>query len=535
MTPPTKVLFLEMDAGDKHLIQAWAKDGTLPTFRALLSRGLVGDTMAPEGMFVGGIWPSLYTGVTPAKHGIHSLIQLKPGSYDFYRCYTGESVKREPFWLALGRANRRVAIFDIPLSGITPEINGIQTVEWGSHDANYGFRAWPADLEADIKDRFGLHPWSQSCNVADRTPEDFVAFRDALIEGVRTKAALTKHYLSQGGWDFFAQVFTESHCVGHQCWHLHDPAYPGHDPAITQLTGDPMREVYREIDTALGEILQLVDDTTTVIVLAGHRMSHKFGAQFLLPDILDRLGVARLRSNTPTHKAMSRLDALLTWGWQRTPGTVRRPLKGLRNRLRGAIDSTNPSTYLPPSVARLDAANSMCFLMDNGFPVSGLRVNLKGREPDGLISPGAEMEQFCVRLSEELLALADADSGKPMVDEVMKTAERYRGDYIDHLPDLLVKWNEERALGSATCGSPGGSLVRIRSDKIGLVEGVNQYCRTGDHRPEGLFVATGPGVRPGRLDRTVSITDFAPTFCELLGVTLEDVDGRAVTEIVGVP
>ena len=48
MTSPTRVLFLEVDAGDKVLIQRWAADGTLPTFRELLARGAVGDTLAPE-------------------------------------------------------------------------------------------------------------------------------------------------------------------------------------------------------------------------------------------------------------------------------------------------------------------------------------------------------------------------------------------------------------------------------------------------------------------------------------------------------
>ena len=95
MTSPTRVLFLEVDAGDKVLIQRWAADGTLPTFRELLARGAVGDTLAPPGLFVGGIWPSLYTGVSPARHGVHSLVQLVPGTYEFRRFATGELVKRE--------------------------------------------------------------------------------------------------------------------------------------------------------------------------------------------------------------------------------------------------------------------------------------------------------------------------------------------------------------------------------------------------------------------------------------------------------
>ena len=44
-------------------------------------------------------------------------------------------------------------------------------------------------------------------------------------------------------------------------------------------------------------------------------------------------------------------------------------------------------------------------------------------------------------------------------------------------------------------------------------------------------MATGPGIAPGHINRTLSIMDLAPTFCALLGVTLEDVDGQAITEV----
>ena len=176
MISPTDVLFLEVDAGDKNLILEWARSGVLPNFQALLARGLVGHTTAPRGFFVGSIWPSFYTGVSPARHGIHSLVQLREGSYEIELHPTGEHIKRQPFWNYLSRAGKRVAVLDIPLSGISEGLNGIQTVEWGSHDENYGFRAWPPTLKAEIKSRFGLHPQVGSCNVEHRRPQDFVRF-----------------------------------------------------------------------------------------------------------------------------------------------------------------------------------------------------------------------------------------------------------------------------------------------------------------------------------------------------------------------
>lgn len=527
MTTPTRILFLEIDAGDKVLIQRWAAEGAMPTLRGLFEKGLMGDTMSLAGFFVGGIWPSFYTGVSPARHGIHSLVQLKRGTYEFFRCYTGENLKREPFWNYLSRAGRRVAVLDVPLSAVSKEINGIQSVEWGSHDANYGFRAWPPAFEADVRERFGLHPFAESCNEGGRTAADFIAMRDRLVAGVQKKAALTRHYLAQGGWDFFAQVFTESHCVGHQCWHLHDVRHPGHDADLTARVGDPMRHVYVAIDKAIGAIVADVADDTMVVVLCGHRMSHKRGAQFLLPEILARFGVAVLRA-PKSPDAVDRIDAALTWGWQRLPAALKAGLTGVRGTLRRWIDARNSDAIL---VSPLDAARSHCFLMDSGFPVSGLRLNLGGREPLGLVKPGAEADNFCEQLTRDLLALTEAESGVPMITSVQRTRDLYDGEYLDLLPDLLVEWSDEVILGSATCGNPEGSVIRIRSPTLGLIEGVNRYCRTGDHRPEGVFVARGAGIVPGRLDRTVSIMDFAPTFCALLGVEMPDVDGAPIPEL----
>jgi len=73
-------------------------------------------------------------------------------------------------------------------------------------------------------------------------------------------------------------------------------------------------------------------------------------------------------------------------------------------------------------------------------------------------------------------------------------------------------------------------MMRASSPSIGTVESENRNCRSGEHRNEGLFIAKGPGIAPGRLDRTVSTMDFAPTFARMLGVEMET-DGRIITEM----
>ena len=108
------------------------------------------------------------------------------------------------------------------------------------------------------------------------------------------------------------------------------------------------------------------------------------------------------------------------------------------------------------------------------------------------------------------------------VSRVIRTAEFYRGEYLDHLPDLLVEWSSNAPI----------SAIRLGSDKIGEIHGEYRFCRTGDHRPGGMFIALGPSIRPGYLGRTVSIMDFAPTIASLLEVPLPDLDGKPIAELL---
>ena len=121
----------------------------------------------------------------------------------------------------------------------------------------------------------------------------------------------------------------------------------------------------------------------------------------------------------------------------------------------------------------------------------------------------------------------------PLIRAVRRSRELYQGKAGDGLPDLLVEWDEAAATGNTAVGGGAGAVLRARSPRIGVVEGVNRYARTGEHRREGFLIATGPGITPGTLASPVSLMDLAPTFAAVLGVTLAGVDGRVVAEIAG--
>jgi len=496
MSAPAKLLFVGLDAADRDHILRWADEGRLPTLRRLLDRGVSATTLAPLGMHAASVWHSFFTAVTPARHGRHGDRQVRPGTYEMYRFWPSDT-KREAFWNALSRAQRRVAVIDVPYVAPSKDLNGIHVVDWTSHAMDSGFCTTPPELAREICRRFGHDPVGLCDHRPMRTAAEFAAFRDALVAKVSTKVALSRHFLARGGWDLFLTVFGESHCAGHQCWHLSDPGHPRFDAEMAATVGNPMLDVYRALDGAIGQLLEDAGAPATVFVLATHGMGPFYNGAHLLGEILARLG------HTPPPPAPSQAWALLRWGWRRLPARLRARLTPLH---KAAVDRVWPD--LDP--------RANCFDMPNGEVYGAIRLNLVGREPAGRIHPGAESEAFCEQLTRDLRALVNVDTGRAVVRRVLRTAELYQGPYLDDLPDLLVEWNSEAPLST------------VQSPKTGIIERVFDGTRTGHHKREGLLIACGPGIKPARLPEPVSIMDVAPTVAALLGVTLPDVDGRPI-------
>jgi predicted AlkP superfamily phosphohydrolase/phosphomutase len=337
-------------------------------------------------------------------------------------------------------------------------------------------------------------------------PRDYASLRDALVSGVARKADLYEHLLRRGEWDLYLAVFAESHCVGHHCWHLHDRTHPRHDPAAARAVGDPLRDVYRAIDAALGRLLALASPETRVFVLASHGMGPHYDGTFLLGKMLRRL--YELPDSTAGKRAVARaLESV----WYRLPPSVKSLLRPARGKTKQALGV---------SASTPELSDRLCFATPNNDVYGGIRINLVGREPQGRIRPGEEYDAFCRELERDLKSFVNLDTGRPLVRNVLRTTDLYGGEHVHDLPDILVEWDRE---------SP---ISRIDSPKTGLIEEVFPGRRTGDHKPEGLLFARGPGIAPGRRDEPIEVERLAPTIASLLGVRLSGIEAPPVAELV---
>jgi predicted AlkP superfamily phosphohydrolase/phosphomutase len=524
-SPP--LLLVAFDACDPDMALALAAAGRMPALAALLARGATAPIVNPPGLFVGALWMSFATGLRPDRHGFHCWDEIDRASYQ-RRLTDPVRARGTPFWRLPASRPLRLAVIDVPHSRADRPMPGLQLVEWGCHDRHFGLHAWPAGAAAAIERRFGLHPilGLDPYTVREFAPDDYAcragplrtaaeesALLAGLLAGVEAKRRLTAGLLAEGPWDLFLAVFGESHAVGHQLWHVRDPGHPRHDPAVAVALGDPLARIYERLDAALAELVDAVGDETTILLLLSHGMGPHHDGTHLLDALLRRLDQAA-EERLPGG-ALRRLADRAT---RRLPPVLRRRvaaalLPALRRRI-----ARWPPAAVAEFVDPAERAEQRFFMTPNNFVVGGVRLNLAGREPCGRVAP-AETETVAARLAADLRALVNVDDGGPVVHALEPSARWYRRDAADTLPDYFLTWER------------GRPIERVWSPQVGLVAAPYANWRTGDHRPDGLLVAAGPGLAGAPAG--MAVEDLTASLAARLGLPTGGMDGRPQPWLAG--
>ncbi|MBI3892123.1 MAG: alkaline phosphatase family protein, partial [Candidatus Wallbacteria bacterium] len=147
-------------------------------------------------------------------------------------------------------------------------------------------------------------------------------------------------------------------------------------------------------------------------------------------------------------------------------------------------------------------------------------LNLMGREPAGVVEPGARAEALEGELAQRLVWVRHPGNGQHAIRSVTLGRLAYRGPCLDDAPDLVVNF------------SPG-FRVSWQSALGGIDEPIvaeNKRAWSADHcsvAPEAV-----PGVVMGNLPldtARASIMDVAPTILTLQGVPVpNEMEGRSL-------
>jgi len=271
-------------------------------------------------------------------------------------------------------------------------------------------------------------------------------------------------------------VFDTTDRIQHMFFRCLDESHPANQGKEVEKYKQVIEDLYMRMDQLVGRVLERVDERTVLLVMSDHGFT-----QF-------RRGVN-----------------INTWLYQN-----------------GYLTLKDGKTTSGDWFKDVDWEKTKAFSLG----LTGVFLNRKGRESQGIVEEGEEVETLKRELIRKLTNLKDEAEHATAIREVVDTAGMLPGPYLDDAPDLLLGYNAGYR-NSWECAA-GRVTEQAFED--------NTKSWSGDHCVDPTLV---PGVLFCNRKITThqpNIKDIAPTVLRLFGVAippymkgqplLEEQDGR---------
>ena len=348
--------------------------------------------------------------------------------------------------------------------------------------------------------------------------KDLEISEEAFMRGIAHlfgwREKLLMHELTQDDWDvlFFVEYSTDR--TAHMMYRFFDPGHPQYDrkdedgnlireQEITAFgrtfkVGDSIFETYREMDRIVGRVLEQIE-------------SGSLGPDARLMVISDH-GFQSYRYGVNLNVWLNRMGYLARKG---EPDPI-----GAPENLEEGSSSGNVFSFV-------DWSRTRAYSMGLGK----IYINLKGREPKGIVEP-AEYDELKAEIIARLKELLDPMEGHENARVVMNAydaLEVYHGPVEENITDygdIILGFNKYyRASGATT----SGGYEKDAYETFGITD--NNESWSGDHcgvdmdLVRGIFLSNfeiQEGFEPG-------LMNVAPTLLEMFGVPLPaDWDGTPI-------
>jgi predicted AlkP superfamily phosphohydrolase/phosphomutase len=510
--PTPRVIVIGLDGATLDLIQPWAEEGALPTFARILAEGTWGRLESVIPPLTGPAWSSFMTGKNPGKHGIFDFIRR--GREDYYGVPINASFRDgDSLWHILSKAGRKVGVFSVPATYPPEAVNGFMVTGMMTPPDATDY-TYPPELAQDLQNAV------PSFTIAPKGTAHPLGREASLMDALESLTGMTmeaiRYLMGRHEWDFFMTVFKETDVAMHWLWRFMDENHPAYVPDASDALRQGLKQCYQSMDSCLAELLDSVGDDTIAIIMSDHGSGRL--EQYIHANAwLLRQGFMRLNRNVATSAKR------LIYGTGLTPSSMyklsmkmgRGPqvAQTLRKNKAGAF-SLLRRVFL--SYADVDWSRTRAYALGN---YGQLYVNLRGREPHGIVAPGAEYEKVVDDLVEQLKRLRHPRTGQPIALRVYRREEIYQGEHMEDGPDIVFLPDDMRYNGFALYQFSSRSWLEPSFD------------RSGGHRMDGIVMAMGPGIRRGHQLQGAELVDLAPTILAALGTPIpDDMDGKVLTE-----
>jgi predicted AlkP superfamily phosphohydrolase/phosphomutase len=508
---PHKVMVIGLDGATLDLIRPWASSGQLPTFQELMTKGVFGELRSTIPPMTAPAWTSFMTGKNPGQHGLYDWTYRRPDSYAVSSMTASDCV--EPtLWSLLSAAGLRVCAFNVPMTYPPQPVNGLMISGLPAPSTDVEI-TYPPELLSEIEAQFGEYLLYPDPGQA-YSDAGIDAFLRRLYRTTDMRLRVLDYLRHREDWDFLMVVFNGTDTVQHALWKFMSSDHPLHEPNRADKYGSAILEYYQYIDKALGKIVASLDEDTVLILMSDHGFGpfHKF---IHVNNWLRRQGWLRLKAEfKPRLKS-----AIFDLGF--TPMGVYNLLMSVglgylkREVVRGRGQGLLKTLFL--SFDDVDWSQTVAYSLGN---VGQINLNVRGREPQGIVDPGPDYERLRQDIIDRLQELRDPETGEHVIQEIYRREEIYHGERVGRAADIL--------------------FVPTRMEYFGFGEyefGSNQVIETmkrgisGTHRMNGTLIMYGTPVKSRVQVKNACLQDLAPTILHLMGEPIpSDMDGQVLTE-----
>jgi predicted AlkP superfamily phosphohydrolase/phosphomutase len=442
-----KILVLGLDCAAPELLFGF---DDLANIRRLMEAGAYGRLESVIPPITVPAWMCLATSQDPGSLGVYGFRNRVDHSYSGLSIATSRSITEPAIWDQLAREGKRSIIVGVPPGYPPRRINGLSVSCFLTPDTEKNVFTHPPELSQEIRQLVGHYP----VDVQGFRTDDKAWLRDQIFAMSRVQFQVVRHLLQTKDWDYFHFVDIGLDRIHHGFWKYHDPQHVLHEPDSPYRT--TVHDYYRHLDEEIGQVLELVNDETVVLLVSDHGAQRLDGG-FCVNEWLVREGLLVLKSYPKEVTPFAKLD--VDWGQTK--------------------------------------------VWSEGGYYARVFFNVKGREPQGVIEP-AEYESFRNQIKAKFQATADAHGNS--LGTLVFTPEAIYRKVLNVAPDLIVHFG---ALYWRSIGGVGYPTIHVLENDTGPDD-----CNHGQF---GTFIlASSNNPLQGEVSGA-HLLDIAPTLLDLGG------------------
>ncbi|MCF6158091.1 MAG: phosphodiesterase [wastewater metagenome] len=460
VTNRKRVFVLGLDSVPPELLfDRWLNQ--LPHIKQLVSQSVYGGMKSTIPAITCPAWMSMMTSANPGRLGLYGFRNRTNYDYNGLFFANSRTIHIDTIWNILSRIGKKVVVIGVPMTYPPQPVNGCMITCFMTPDPGCEY-TYPPELKPEVE----YIAKGYIFDVEEFRSDNKDPILKTIYDMTEKRFRLARHFIRSKDWDFFMMVEMGPDRIHHAFWKYFDESHPHYIPGSKYQNA--ILDYYKYLDTEIGNMLNLLDEHTMVLIVSDHGAKKMMGG-ICINEWLIQNGYLRLlqypREVTPFNKLIVDWEHTKVWG-------------------------------------------------EGGY-YGRIFMNVKGREPKGTIAK-QHYEHFRNELIEGLEDLRD-ENGKNINTRAFKPEEIY-STCNGIPPDLIVYYGD---LSWRSLGTVGNRSIWAGGNDIGPDD--------ANHSQYGIYIMKGGHTCRTIRKKDITIYDIAPTILDYMGVkTPEDMEGKVI-------